>query len=105
MAIPYPDPDIFSPSMFNKGMIGKAAEAIGINSTPATDIYIDAKQGTVPLTALYDCANNLLRMSKDGQRVIIQNHSAKGSMIVSLTRVSMGNFKEEVNFEIPPASK
>jgi uncharacterized protein YhfF len=67
-----------------------------------SDIYIDAKQGTVPLTALYDCANNLLRMSKDGQRVIIQNHSAKGSMIITLTRVSMGNFKEEVNFDIPP---
>jgi hypothetical protein len=69
------------------------------------DIYIDAKQGTVPLTALYDCANSLLRMSKDGQRVIIQSHSAKGSMIVSLTRVSLGNITEEVNFEIPPARK
>jgi hypothetical protein len=71
----------------------------------ATDIYIDAKQGTLPLTALYDAANNMLRMSKDGQRVIIQNHSAKGSLVVTLTRVSMGNFKEEVNFDIPPASK
>jgi len=73
--------------------------------TTSTDIYIDAKQGTVPLTALYDCANNLLRMSKDGQRVIIQNHSATGSVIITLTRVSMGNFKEEVNFEIQPVSK
>ncbi len=73
--------------------------------TAATDIYIDAKQGSVPLTALYDAANNLLRMSKDGQRVIIQSHSAKGRMIITLTRVSMGNFTEEVTFEFAPASK
>jgi hypothetical protein len=69
------------------------------------DIYIDTKQGTVPLTCLYDCANSLLRMSKDGQRVIIQNHSATGSVIITLTRVSLGNITEEVNFEIPPARK
>ncbi len=73
--------------------------------TGATDIYIDAKQGSVPLTALYDAANNLLRMSKDGQRVVIQNHSAKGSMIITLTRVSMGNFTEEVTFEFASTSK
>lgn len=73
--------------------------------TGAADIYIDAKQGSVPLTALYDAANNLLRMSKDGQRVIIQNHSRKGSMIITLTRVSMGNFTEEVTFEFASTSK
>ncbi len=73
--------------------------------TGATDIYIDAKQGSVPLTALYDAANNLLRMSKDGQRVIIQSHSAKGSMIITLTSVSMGNFTEEVTFEFASTSK
>jgi uncharacterized protein YhfF len=73
--------------------------------TTSTDIYIDAKQGTVPLTCLYDCANNLLRMSKDGQRVVMQNHSNTGSMIITLTRVSLGNFKEEVNFEPNKPSK
>lgn len=70
-----------------------------------SDIYIDATQGTVPLTALYDAANNLLRMSKDGQIVVIQNHSKTGSMIVKLTRVSMGNFTEEVSFELVHSSK
>lgn len=73
-------------------------------TTPAADIYIDAEQGTVPLTALYDCANNLLRMSKDGQRVIIQNHNNTGSLIVTLTRVSMGNFTEDVSFMLSTAS-
>jgi hypothetical protein len=70
----------------------------------ATDIYIDAKQGTLPLTALYDAANNMLRMSRDGQRVIIQNHSNAGSLVVTLTRVGMGNIKEEVEFMISKAS-
>jgi uncharacterized protein YhfF len=68
------------------------------------DIYIDAKQGTVPLTALYDAANNLLRMSKDGQRVTIQNSNNAGTLIVTLTRISMGNFKETVDFRISNAS-
>jgi hypothetical protein len=64
------------------------------------DIYIDAKQGTVPLTALYDAASNLLRLSQDGQRVVIQNHNGAGSLIITLTRISMGNLKEAINFEL-----
>lgn len=76
-------------------------------TTPSilSDIYIDTSQGIVPLTALYDAANNLLRMSKDGQRVIIQQHSASGSLIITLTRVSMGNFTEDIRFEIAHSSK
>jgi hypothetical protein len=101
MAIQYPNPQL-SLDLLAAAERTKQNPQKGVNHS---DIYIDAKQGTVPLTCLYDCANNLLRMSKDGQRVIIQNHSAKGSMIITLTRVSMGNFKEEVNFDIPPASK
>jgi hypothetical protein len=102
MAIQYPNPQLSFDQL-------AAAERTKQNAQKGVshpyDIYIDTKQGTVPLTCLYDCANNLLRMSKDGQRVIIQNHSATGSVIITLTRVSMGNFKEEVNFEIQPVSK
>lgn len=68
-------------------------------------IYIDAKHGSVPLTALYDAANNLLRMSKDGQEVIIQSHAPTGSLIIRLTRISMGNFSEDIRFEFAQPSK
>lgn len=76
-----------------------------IHTDNGAAIYIDAKQGSVPLTALYDAGNNLLRMSKDGQRVIIQSHSQTGSMIITLTRISMGNFTEDVTFEFATPSK
>lgn len=74
-------------------------------STATTDIYIDTQHGNVPLTALYDAANNLLRLSKDGQRVVIQSHTDRGSLIITLTRVSMGNFKEDVNYSLAVPSK
>lgn len=66
-----------------------------LTPTTCTDIYIDAKQGSVPTTALIDAGMNLLRMSKDGQRVIIQVHSAKASISIKLTRQGLGNFSEE----------
>lgn len=74
-------------------------------TTTQTAIYIDAKHGSVPLTALYDAANNLLRMSKDGQEVIIQSHAPTGSLIIRLTRISMGNFSEDIRFEFAQPSK
>lgn len=72
--------------------------------SPSTDnlanaIYIDARQGTLPLTALIDCGNNLLRMSKDGQIVIIQSHTNNMTLNIKLTRISMGNFAEEITAE------
>ena len=64
-----------------------------------TAIYIDAKHGTLPMTALIDSGNQLLRMSKDGQRVIIQHRSDKLTLAITLTRVSMGKFTEEYAVE------
>jgi len=105
MAITYPDTalvdkGLLDPALFEKGLLDKRPE-----KAAPTDIYIDAKQGSVPLTALYDAGNNLLRMSKDGQRVIIQNHATTGSMIITLTRVSLGNFTEDTTFEFAKSSK
>lgn len=65
----------------------------------ANAIYIDARQGTLPLTALIDCGNNLLRMSKDGQIVIIQSHTNSMTLNIKLTRIGMGNFAEEITAE------
>lgn len=65
----------------------------------ANAIYIDARQGTLPLTALIDCGNNLLRMSKDGQVVIIQSHTNSMTLNIKLTRIGMGNFAEEITAE------
>lgn len=72
--------------------------------SPASDtlgnaIYIDARQGTLPLTALIDCGNNLLRMSKDGQVVIIQSHTLTITLNIKLTRHGIGNFSEEITAE------
>lgn len=68
-------------------------------------ICIDAKSGTLPLTALIDAGNQLLRMSKDGQQVIIQHHSAKLTLVITLTRISMGNFTEAYSVENLAPSK
>lgn len=70
-----------------------------ITDTNANAIYIDARHGTVALTSLIDCGNNLLRMSKDGQVVIIQSHTISMTLTIKLTRISMGNFSEEVSAE------
>lgn len=69
------------------------------SDTLANAIYIDARAGTLPLTALIDCGNNLLRMSKDGQTVIIQQHSISMTLKIKLTRHGMGNFSEEITAE------
>lgn len=70
-----------------------------------TAIYIDSKSGTLPLTTLIDAGNQLLRMSKDGQQVIIQHHSEKLTLVITLTRVSMGNFTESYSVDSYSLSK
>ena len=68
-------------------------------------IYIDAKAGALPLTALIDCGNNLLRMSKDGQVVIIQQHSISMTLNIKLTRLGIGNFSEDISAEFHPTKQ
>lgn len=70
-----------------------------------TDIQIDSKTGTLPLTALIDAGNQLLRMSKDGQRVVIKHHATALILSITLTRVAMGNFTESYSAELVTARK
>lgn len=92
--------------MTNNSMAATNAEdAMTAGNSGCNPIYIDAKAGTLPLTALIDCGNNMLRMSTNGQQVIIQQHSVGLTLTIKLTRLSMGNFSEEITAEFHAAKQ
>lgn len=69
------------------------------DNTAKSAIYIDVNSGTVPTAALLDAAAQLLRLAKNGQKVVIQIHSNRLVVIYTITRISYGNLKEEIEVQ------